>query len=422
MNTERAFYRKSTRTPKSKANVLVIVVQDYLTARVPAKCFFATNFCLKDQVQVSLSYDLMRHALISQNITRYKVGCSQMDVNRQNSARNFLKQKDPSLKYNLFRTYLTNSSHNIGYEKLNLDSYPNDLAKKILSKFKICSINKHHSHFKSKSVSNEFEFKKFLHFKKPLSSQELNRLDLDSNLVLGGRFIAPLCLQELFYNIGKKEEYEKLTKINQTNKIIKYSYSLIKRYLDYSLTKHEIIKKYIDTKLNQMTIILVPFLKREENLIDLLANLHSFLQRQFLNYKIVIAEQLNTNDGFNKGRIYNTAIDYIIKKWGSEVGCLILHDVDLIPESDHNIYECNNNFYNYLYTNSLDTWTYSPRHLSYSIRHDLNVDQISLQSYSRNPYELLVGGVLCISPKVYQYVNGFSNEYWNWGAEDDGKN
>ncbi|CAF1035782.1 unnamed protein product, partial [Brachionus calyciflorus] len=40
-------------------------------------------------------------------------------------------------------------------------------------------------------------------------------------------------------------------------------------------------------------------------------------------------------------------------------------------------------------------------------------------NYSRNLYELLVGGVLSLRPDKYEKINGFSNEYWNWGAEDD---
>ncbi|CAF0948381.1 unnamed protein product, partial [Brachionus calyciflorus] len=40
-------------------------------------------------------------------------------------------------------------------------------------------------------------------------------------------------------------------------------------------------------------------------------------------------------------------------------------------------------------------------------------------NYTRNLYELLIGGVLCLRPKNFFQINGFSNEYWNWGAEDD---
>ena len=28
---------------------------------------------------------------------------------------------------------------------------------------------------------------------------------------------------------------------------------------------------------------------------------------------------------------------------------------------------------------------------------------------------------MCIKPNVYELINGFSNEFWNWGGEDDGK-
>ena len=99
------------------------------------------------------------------------------------------------------------------------------------------------------------------------------------------------------------------------------------------------------------------------------------------------------------------AFKYIKNKYKEQVNCFILHDVDLIPESDYNLYECDN------YLNI-------PRHLSFSIRTDKS--NTSLTSYINSPYELLVGGVLCIKPIIYEKINGFSNEYWSWGAEDDG--
>ena len=134
--------------------------------------------------------------------------------------------------------------------------------------------------------------------------------------------------------------------------------------------------------------------------------MHAFLQRQFIHYRIFVAEQFNSNDPFNKGRLYNMAFKYI-KKHYDNVNCFILHDVDLIPESDFNLYECDN------YLNV-------PRHLSFSIRTD-DINGSLMSSYKKSPYELLVGGVLCIKPNIYEKINGFSNEYWSWGAEDDGK-
>ena len=34
-------------------------------------------------------------------------------------------------------------------------------------------------------------------------------------------------------------------------------------------------------------------------------------------------------------------------------------------------------------------------------------------------YDLLVGGVLNLRKDHLLAVNGYSNEYWGWGAEDD---
>lgn len=106
---------------------------------------------------------------------------------------------------------------------------------------------------------------------------------------------------------------------------------------------------------------------------------------------------------------------------------MILHDVDLVPETDFNMYGC-------------DPHDEAPRHLSLSIRYDSAsmfslidmfssyrflklrpTDSSGLLVYKKNLYELLVGGVLCIKPYVYKTINGFSNEYWLWGGEDDGK-
>lgn len=62
------------------------------------------------------------------------------------------------------------------------------------------------------------------------------------------------------------------------------------------------LDSFIKTR-NELTVIIIPFLRREANLKDLLLNLHSFLQRQYIQYRIVVAEQANSNEKFNKGMI-----------------------------------------------------------------------------------------------------------------------
>ena len=37
----------------------------------------------------------------------------------------------------------------------------------------------------------------------------------------------------------------------------------------------------------------------------------------------------------------------------------------------------------------------------------------------RREYPILVGGVIAFPPKNYIQLNGYSNIYWGWGAEDD---
>ena len=37
----------------------------------------------------------------------------------------------------------------------------------------------------------------------------------------------------------------------------------------------------------------------------------------------------------------------------------------------------------------------------------------------RKEYSILVGGVIVYRPENFELVNGYSNLYWGWGAEDD---
>ena len=137
--------------------------------------------------------------------------------------------------------------------------------------------------------------------------------------------------------------------------------------------------------------IIIPYRDREENLLLLLKYLHPMLQRQDRYYQIFLIEQFG-NDIFNKGRIMNIAASEALKI--DNFHCFIFHDVDLIPENDFNIYECD---------------AHSPRHLSPA------VDELRYNLMYYN----LVGGVLALSRSQLEKTNGFSNLYWGWGAEDD---
>nr|XP_014345898.1 PREDICTED: beta-1,4-galactosyltransferase 3 isoform X2 [Latimeria chalumnae] len=139
------------------------------------------------------------------------------------------------------------------------------------------------------------------------------------------------------------------------------------------------------------TAVLVPHRNREIHLRYLLYYLHPFLQRQQLQYGIYVIHQAG-NSTFNRAKLLNVGVKEAMKD--EDWDCLFLHDVDLIPENDHNLYICD---------------PYSPKHAS-----------VAMNKFGyRLPYSMYFGGVSAITPEQYLKINGFPNEYWGWGGEDD---
>lgn len=132
------------------------------------------------------------------------------------------------------------------------------------------------------------------------------------------------------------------------------------------------------------TAVIVPYRNRESHLGYLLYYLHPFLQRQQLQYGIYLVQQVRTggrgllwgsaqggpaapsclfllffpffptqktpqagNGTFNRAKLLNVGVKEALKD--EEWDCLFLHDVDLIPENDYNLYTC-------------DPW--NPKHVS----------------------------------------------------------
>ncbi|CAF2631097.1 unnamed protein product [Rotaria sp. Silwood2] len=89
----------------------------------------------------------------------------------------------------------------------------------------------------------------------------------------------------------------------------------------------------------QHLAIIIPFRNREYQLKILLRHLHPFLQRQKRSYRIFVVEQFG-NGTFNKGLIMNVAFSHASKLSAPVFNCFMFHDVDLMPENDYNVYEC----------------------------------------------------------------------------------
>ncbi|KAM4603144.1 beta-1,4-galactosyltransferase 3 isoform 1-T2 [Discoglossus pictus] len=139
------------------------------------------------------------------------------------------------------------------------------------------------------------------------------------------------------------------------------------------------------------TAIIIPHRNRETHLRHLLYYLHPFLQRQQIHYGIYVVHQAG-NTTFNRAKLLNVGVREAMRD--EDWDCLFLHDVDLVPENDHNLYVC-------------DPW--SPKHAS-----------VAMNKFSYSlPYLQYFGGVSALTPDQYMKINGFPNEYWGWGGEDD---
>ncbi|WAR07172.1 BRE4-like protein [Mya arenaria] len=140
----------------------------------------------------------------------------------------------------------------------------------------------------------------------------------------------------------------------------------------------------------QWIAIIIPFRDRQKHLDILVYYLVPVLKRQKVSFRVFVVEQYG-NKTFNKGRLMN--IGFTEARKHDEFDCFIFHDVDLIPEDDRNMYTCSD----------------KPRHMSPAL------DKFNYTML----YKGLVGGVLSFRGKHFTKVNGYSNFYWGWGAEDD---
>ncbi|XP_069886261.1 beta-1,4-galactosyltransferase 4 [Dipodomys merriami] len=145
-----------------------------------------------------------------------------------------------------------------------------------------------------------------------------------------------------------------------------------------------------ECKALQKVAILIPHRNREKHLMYLLEHLHPFLRRQQLAYGIYIIHQAGTKK-FNRAKLLNVGYLEALKEENWD--CFIFHDVDLVPENDLNLYTCED----------------QPKHL---------VVGRNSTGY-RLRYSGYFGGVTALSREQFFKVNGFSNNYWGWGGEDD---
>ena len=164
-----------------------------------------------------------------------------------------------------------------------------------------------------------------------------------------------------------------------------------------SVTKHTLFESTalfqpLNCDAEECMAILIPARNREYHLQQLMFYLPDLLVNQRACFGIYVLDQYNNNTIFNKAKLFNAGI--IEAKKDRKWDCFVFHDVDMLSQNETVLYKCDEK---------------KPRHLSVAI---------DKYNYGFNNIKM-VGGVTLMTDWMVEAVNGWSNSFWGWGAEDD---
>jgi hypothetical protein len=136
--------------------------------------------------------------------------------------------------------------------------------------------------------------------------------------------------------------------------------------------------------------VCVPYRNREAHLKEFIPRVGKFLEERGIDYCMYFGHQVD-DKLFNRGAMKNVAAEQAFKD-----GCdyIVWHDIDMIPEDDHCDYSFPED---------------NPRHIAI---------HISKTNYHLK-YADYFGGAVIFSKEQVEKTNGYSNDYWDWGMEDD---
>lgn len=136
--------------------------------------------------------------------------------------------------------------------------------------------------------------------------------------------------------------------------------------------------------------ICIPYRNRKEHIEKLIPSLTEHLNKKGIDHSFYVGHQVDEKL-FNRGAMKNIAAHYAF-----EDGCdyIAWHDVDMSP---HDIKA------DYSYPKK------SPVHIA---------TKLSKYNYGLG-YDQYFGGVVLFTKEQAYKTNGYSNDYWDWGQEDD---
>ena len=130
--------------------------------------------------------------------------------------------------------------------------------------------------------------------------------------------------------------------------------------------------------------VIVPYRKRPGHLRKFRQSIESYLKGQ--DYELIVVEQADDLP-FNRGKLLNIGFEYAVRK---QCDYVVFHDVDMLPID-----------VDYSYSDV-------PIHLANGFTNS-----------DREIFDTYFGGVTLFPVDLFKKVNGYSNEYWGWGFEDD---
>ena len=133
---------------------------------------------------------------------------------------------------------------------------------------------------------------------------------------------------------------------------------------------------------------------REKNIF---VELMSAIMVKYCDFKIYIIEQSDDGEKFNIGKLKNIGFD--LSKKDGDFDNYIFSDIDILPD--------------------YDLMEYFFIKMKYPISLAIRGTRYESKKKNNSVEKLFLGGLMGFDSKVFTKINGYPNNFWGWGGEDD---